>query len=171
MAKNKDNADNAATDAPAVELAWGEYRVAFDALPQESIRILAQRGFTHILGNEGASKKSGKKPLTDAELVTWRHDKIAAMIGGTMTLRAVNTGMTSIDAEMVRLAELELIGIIDSKKVARPNKTRLKEMAKARAEGDNGPRLRVEATANLAANKGLKAIAADDLDDLINAIT
>lgn len=81
-------------------LVWKEYSIHLSDLPQASILSLAQRGFTHILGNEVAAYESGLKSETvvndgetaakysPSEVAVMAHDrrmaKLAEMASGTL---------------------------------------------------------------------------------------
>jgi len=91
--------------APARELVWGgDYKVAMADLPEATIYALAQRGFTHVLGNEVASAvkvQKDKGEMGDAELAVFAHDKRIAkindMIAGALGVSQSGPRATGID--------------------------------------------------------------------------
>lgn len=59
---NTETTTETATEASVpTELSYGDHKIAIANLPQASLVALAQRGFTHILGNEVASKVTAQK--------------------------------------------------------------------------------------------------------------
>lgn len=103
------------TAALAAFLSWGDrYRLPFGDLPDTTIRALAQRGFTHILGNEVAAYESGLKTAKDEsgnakysaeEIAVLVHDrrmeKLDEMTKGELGTRTVGPRLPA-DVQIMR---------------------------------------------------------------------
>lgn len=111
------------TNTDAV-LAWNDIKVAFGTIPQASLIALAQRGFTHIMGNEVASaataaKKAGKEFDPSAK----RAEKLEAIFQGTLGTRtASGPRAMGIDKVMREVALETLRSTAAAKKVKLPTK-------------------------------------------------
>lgn len=111
MAKKQHNAEHD-TVVPA-DLVYGEVRRDMAALPNGTLHALAQRGFTHILGNEIASAISSfkeKNPgASDDDVAAKRAElttaKLAAMDNGTLGVRVGGARVRGIDAVIADVAE------------------------------------------------------------------
>ncbi len=120
------------------EVKWGDSVSAkLSDMPEASVVALAQRGFTHVFGNERASYVSGLKKAvnedgsatyTEAEVSSlsddWQTKKLAAIMDGTLGVR-VGGGvrMSGIDKVMREIAIKELRAIAAAKKATLPRKS------------------------------------------------
>lgn len=81
---------------------WGDFVVNPADVPVESLHALAQRGFTHVLGNEVASaltawrKTDEGKAANDAAIAAWvltrRNAKVEQIMKGELGVRRVSAG-------------------------------------------------------------------------------
>lgn len=111
MPKAKEKTIVKSETAPAI--AYGKTAFDWATLPETSKIALAQRGLTHVLGNEVASKVTASKKLIntdgtpkhgDAELATIEHDareaKIVAILSGDMSGRAGGARIETVMKEV-----------------------------------------------------------------------
>lgn len=68
MKTTKKNAGFGATATTTETLKWNDFTATFADIPHNSVFALAQRGFTHIMGNEIAAYESGLKKKTSEEV-------------------------------------------------------------------------------------------------------
>lgn len=78
-----------------MELTWNKVAVDWDTMPEDSRVKLAQKGFTHLMGNEVAAKvtalkKAGNVSDTEAEesATQWRTEYTTRIMSGDMGTRA-----------------------------------------------------------------------------------
>lgn len=94
---------------------WGEISVHPSKIATQSLFALAQRGFSHVLGNEVAAQVSAFKKTeegakaTEAELEAYakekREEKLAKILDGTLGVRtAAGPRVTGIEALMRTIA-------------------------------------------------------------------
>lgn len=172
MAKNKQtaeqveqtNSETNETQTNGSVVKWGDLSLDLSTVPQATVIALAQRGFTHVLGNEVASSVSGMKKETnedgsakysESELEafanTKRQEKIAAMVAGTLGVR-VGGGVrpTGIDKLIRDIVIAELRAIAVAKKAKLPTKSEeLNPLIEARL-AKHGDRIRAKAEAQQA---------------------
>lgn len=173
MAKNTNKTSNEtnATETATI-LSWGTHaKVNINSLPPSTIYALAQRGFTHILGNEVASYASslakktndaGEPLHTKEEIETLadakRVEKLNQMAEGKLGVGSNGPRVKGIDA-IIRDVALEAIRkAATAKKVPMPKGEALQTVITA-AIAKNGDAYRVEA------ERRQSTVA--DLDDLI----
>jgi hypothetical protein len=108
------------TDISENKLTWGdEAQGTFEALPKDvpevSLFVLAQRGWTHVFGNEVASaftawrKGDEGKAASEAEQKAWltarREAKLAQILEGKLGVRAAGAPrLSGIEAVMRQIA-------------------------------------------------------------------
>ena len=124
------------------KLSYGTTEVDFDALPAASQRALAQRGLTHVLGNEVASKVhawaqgEGQANSKDrAEVAAWKEanaaaidaktseyvvDALAALTAGTLGDRVGGPRLTPIETIKRRIAKVDIETILRTNKLKVP---------------------------------------------------
>ena len=146
-----------------------------DAIPQASVVFLAQRGLTHFLGNEMASKgtayrkriEEGRKnadgtwaveprELREGELETFVNEKrdaaIAAILSGEFAERGTGSARLSLLERTMRAVAWErLAAVMKEKKVKQPVKEARqalidKYLAKYAAEVETEAKRRIEST-------------------------
>lgn len=166
-------------------LKYENIEVAVTDLPAESLKILAQRGFTHVFGNECAAYKTrlvAKGKMTEDEIsaavVKWTETKFAALVDGTFTVRASGPRLSGIESLMKAIAKKWLINntglggaIIKVKALAAARGEILsKDEAFAHVlhvfSIKKADEIRAEAERQISASKDL----GDDDDDLINDV-
>ena len=93
-------------------LKYDDIEVAIADLPAESIKILAQRGFTHVFGNERSSyanRLKEKGGLTAAEIsalvAKWTETKFSALVDGTFAVRVSGPRLSGIESLMHAIAK------------------------------------------------------------------
>jgi hypothetical protein len=163
-------------------LSWGEHKVEPSDVPAQSLFALAQRGFTHVLGNEVAASISAWKKTeegtkateteTEAKAKSIREAKLAKIMDGTLGVRTaagprvsgVEAIMRSIAVERLRvkLKKHDLVLPTGEKTVTVAGKPMNRDALIA-AELRHGEKaIREEATRRQAA----QAEAAEGLDDI-----
>lgn len=96
-------------------LKWGDHEVSPADVPAVSLMALAQRGFTHVLGNEVASAltawkktddgKAADQAAVDAWVKAKREAKLEQIMSGTLGVRAAGQPRaTGLDAVMRTIA-------------------------------------------------------------------
>lgn len=158
-----------------MNIVYGPHTIDAAALPEQSMKALLQRGITHFLGNEQASKvaswaegfetKNSRKP-TDAERDTAKADYVAgalkALAEGTIGVRSGGPRGSPTDTVIRQLARAEVVGILTTQKVKVPKgeekvkfgdgtELTLAEMVSRRI-AKHGDRLTKEAEAKLKAD-------------------
>jgi len=104
---------------------WGDITTAPGDIPLQSMFALAQRGYTHVLGNEVAAqvaaykKTEEGKTKSDAELEAYgnekRKEKLAKILDGSLGVRTAGAPrVTGIDAVMRAIAVERLKGKLES---------------------------------------------------------
>lgn len=88
---------NTATVNADKELVWNSYKTPFASVPEVSLMVLAQRGFTHVLGNEQAARlvawrktdegKNADQAAIDAFLKKIRDEAFEKIMAGTLGQR------------------------------------------------------------------------------------
>jgi hypothetical protein len=114
--------DTTTDDVTERDLVWKdaatghEYRVAFADVPARNLAVLCQKGITHFMGNEQASKyvaykasdvgKAASKEDQLAWLKTCRDEAFEKVLNGTLGIRSASGAarVTGIDAVMRRIA-------------------------------------------------------------------
>ena len=123
MARNAQKIETPAESAATASvLKWHEYDVDLRTLPESSIIALAQRGFTHIMGNEVAAYESGLKAeknengepkYTPSEVAVLAHDrritKINEMLAGELGVRTAGARLPKLDRVIRDVAKEILI--------------------------------------------------------------
>ncbi len=127
------------------ELTYGDHKVSIADIPTQSYIALAARGFSHMLGNEVASKvTAAKKKFAEANeaLATespeeyeealaenvealetqYRAEMIAKIMGGTLGLRATGPRGSAIETVMRAVAIEELKAALGKESVKWPAK-------------------------------------------------
>lgn len=178
-----DNESDEGSSELVTELKWNDYSLPLsDIVPPECLAQiqkivgLAQRGFTHEMGNVIASKVVGWKEAKnddgtlkygDAELVTLAHDarvaKIAAIKAGKLGVRIGGPRMVGIDKIMRDIALEELEGIAARRKSVLPKKAADLNPLVASRLAAHQDRIRQEAQGRM---DKLSAMAADDADSI-----
>lgn len=180
--KNQDQAPVAEGEAEAVStnnvLKWDTYELDLNTVPQSTVIALAQRGFTHVMGNEVASAISAMKKVTvkaedgteslkyseadlEAAEVSKRDAKIAAMRDGTLGVRAPGAPrVVGIDKYMHDIALEELRAIAAAKKMALPRKSEELAPFIAKRLATHGDRIRAAAQAKM---DSLAALAGEEI--------
>lgn len=164
---------------------YGEHEIDTDKLPAKSVEALFQRGVTHFLGNEQASKVAAKfkdEPnATDADKAAFKAECVAnavkALQEGTIGARAVGPRGSTVDTIMRRLAGAEVKVILGANGIKQPKgdakvefsdgtKLSMAELIDRRlAHAEHGPRIRKEAEAEM--KKTTKAAGGAGLDALL----
>lgn len=138
------------------KLSYGTIEIDFDTLPSASQRALAQRGLTHFLGNEQASKLAawskaeGQANSEDkATVLAWKEansaavtskmgelvaEANAALLAGTVGVRTSGPRVEPIDAVKTRLAKDEVLTILRNAKIAIPKKDEAVQFADGRTK-------------------------------------
>lgn len=110
--------ETTAADAADKTFKWGDFILNPADVPVASLHALAQRGFTHVLGNEVASALTAWKKTeqgaaaTQTEVDGWlkarREAKIEQIMKGELGVRAVSSGprATGLDA-VIRTVAIE----------------------------------------------------------------
>lgn len=116
-------------------LSWGDYTIELGKLPHTTQHALMQSGFTHKLGNEVASavatyrkgpteKPEGWVEPNDAMIATFAHDKrnamLAAMVAGTLGVRASGPRLDPVLAEVEAIVRREITGRLKTVKLKLP---------------------------------------------------
>ena len=146
------------------ELAWGD-------VPEESRRALAQRGFTHIFGNEHAAtrKRLADAGKTQAEqetaLAQWTAGKLSAIADGTLGVRVTST-VDPVEREMERLAGAAIRTAAKAKKVELPKGAAFETIV-AKYIAKNSDDLRKQAEAALAAKATQAKLAVEMAGDIL----
>src|SRR6266436_7557395 len=94
---------------------WGDISTAPKDVPLQSLFALAQRGYSHVLGNEVAAQVAAYKKTEDgakaseADLEAWaslkRDEKLAKILDGTLGVRtAAGPRVTGVEALMRQIA-------------------------------------------------------------------
>lgn len=129
-----------------MELSYGDtIKVDFATLPEASQTALAQRGFTHVLGNEVASRihswamGEGQAGSDDKAVVkAWKEsnaaaitsktselvaDALAALNAGTLGNRVSGPRLTPVETIARNMAKKEVEDILRANKIAIPKTT------------------------------------------------
>lgn len=109
-----------------MEVTYGTHTLNFDSLPPKSTEAMLKRGVSHFLGNEIASKVTTAKKkfaaanegreLAEDEITALRGEFVAkalsALNEGTVGIATRGPAADPIEAEMDRLAWIEIQGIL-----------------------------------------------------------
>ena len=157
---------------------WNDVSIEVADLPIESLHILAQRGFTHVVGNEIAAKVTAYRAknmrASDSEVTTFanaaRKVKIAAMLNGTMTVReSSGPRLDGIERIMRELAIKGLRELAARKKAALPKESAALLALVVKYTAKNEVTLREQAQDQLDALAELNDASDDWLDDALTA--
>ena len=119
-----------ATDSDKV-FKWGDITTSPKDVPLQSLFALAQRGFTHVLGNEVAAQVSAYKKTeegagkSEADLEAYasekRQEKLAKILDGTLGVRtAAGPRVTGVEALKRSIAVEMLKATLKKHNVALP---------------------------------------------------
>lgn len=125
MAKKSKPAEGNETPAASVDmsvLAWGDnIKATLADIPAVSLFALAQRGFTHIMGNEVAASVTAEKKrradkgepeLSESDLAAFadakRSDRLQAILDGKLGVRIGTARLPTIERVMREIAEERL---------------------------------------------------------------
>ena len=110
-------------------LRWGDYEVSPSDVPATSLMALAQRGFTHVLGNEVASALTAWKKTEEgasapqAAVVAWvkakRDAKLEQIMQGTLGVRAAGQPRASGIEAIMRSIAVERLKVKLAKRQAK----------------------------------------------------
>lgn len=153
------------------------FSIEMDKLPRQSLHRLASYGLAHYLGNQASAKvttfkdKDENKDATDEQVAAFKasvQDKMfAAVLDGTMGVHATRTpSQDPEEAEMDRLAKVEVVATLKANNIKVPKKDEAVEFASGeklsmddlvdRRIAKHGERLRTEAKASLKAKAKAK---------------
>lgn len=156
---------------------YTSHSVDLTKLPPVSVHRLASYGLSHLLGNQAASKvvawqeKEENKGATDEQKAQAKADfqakMIAALADGTIGQHASRgPAADPEDAEMERLAKVEVLATLKANNIKAPKKEEVVEFASGekltmedlvdRRIAKHGERLRAEAKASLKAKAKAK---------------
>lgn len=160
--KDKVQSNDGAAVGTVVKWGEGESAVSFDlsTAPEATVLALAQRGFTHVMGNEVASALASMKKETnedgtvkysDAEIASAasakREAKLAEMAAGTLGVRVGGARPTGIDKMVRDIAISELRAIAVAKKASLPKKAEELNPLIEKHLAKHGDRIRAKAQA------------------------
>ncbi len=149
-------------------LKYGEHEIDQAKLPQVTVDRMLQTACNHILGNEVASQVVGEirnvlkgdgkaadvttdaikayraDESHDAQIATWEREfraaKIAAMLDGTLTVRAAGTGGSvrdPVEAAMRSIAKMEIVAILAKNGAKFPGKDATVTIGQDTLSGDD----------------------------------
>lgn len=112
--------DNERPTDMTISITYGDHTLDFSKLPPKSLEAMLKRGVAHYLGNEVASKVSGRKakaaadgtPLADDEVAAIKAEYVAAALQalneGTVGVSTRGPAADPIDSEMEKIARAEI---------------------------------------------------------------
>lgn len=85
-------------------LTYGDdVRLDTATIPETSVHALLQRAFSHIMGNEAAAAHPKGEDGFEASRATWRTNKIAQIVAGTLGVRVGGPRVDPTEAEYRKL--------------------------------------------------------------------
>lgn len=152
-------------------LKHGDTTLEWETIPEASRKALAQRGFTHIFGNEYAAtrKRLGDAGKTGADLQsaleTWTLGKLSAIIEGTLGVRVTST-TDPVEKVMERLAAAEIRQAARARKIELPKGDAFEALVEKYIARHNEV-LREKAEAEIKAKAEQAKAAAEMADDIL----
>jgi hypothetical protein len=105
-----------------MNITYGEHSIDFSKLPEASVRAMLQRGVTHFLGSEQASKVSTKfkdadeATNTDEARASFKAEcvakALAALNEGTVGVSTRGSAADPLEAEIERITKREVVAVL-----------------------------------------------------------
>jgi hypothetical protein len=99
-----------------MNITYGEHSIDFSKLPEASVRAMLQRGVTHFLGSEQASKVSTKFKDADEAINTDEAEcvakALAALNEGTVGVSTRGSAADPLEAEIERITKREVVAVL-----------------------------------------------------------